>query len=228
MSKLVLFDVDGTLVLSGGAGLRAMTCTFEEIFQVQDGFAGISMAGGTDTVILDAAIMRLGLEVSPAVRVCFHEKYCVRLAQEILLPGPRKGVMPGVRELLNIISKRDDVIIGLLTGNVAKAARIKLEHFDLWHYFPFGAYGDDAPERDTLVEVAIRRAQEQGAPMVTPNDILIVGDTPLDVACAIATGSRAVAVATGWFDEQALRDSGADVVFGDLRDTGSFLELLVD
>lgn len=228
MSKLVLFDVDGTLVLSGCAGLRAMTRTFEEIFQVQDGFTGISMAGGTDTIILDAAIAKLGLEVSPAVRACFHEKYCVRLAQEILLPGPRKGVMPGVRELLDIISKRDDVTIGLLTGNLAKAARIKLEHFDLWHYFPFGAYGDDAPERDTLVEVAIRRAQEQGAPMVTPNDILIVGDTPLDVACAISTGSKAVAVATGWFDEQTLRESGADVVFGDLRDTGLFLELLVD
>ena len=226
MSKLVLFDIDGTLVLSGGAGLRAMTRTFEEIFQVRDGLVGVSMAGCTDTMILDEAIARLGLEADQPVRARFHERYCVWLAQEILLPGPRKGVMPGVRELLEVLSGRDDVVAGLLTGNVAKAARIKLEHFDLWRYFPFGAYGDDAPERDHLVEIAIERARACGVPTLAPHDVLVVGDTPLDVACAASTGARAVAVATGWFDEPTLWDSGADVVFGDLSDTAAFLDLL--
>ena len=122
MSKLVLFDVDGTLVLSGCAGLRAMTRTFEEIFQVQDGFTGISMAGGTDTIILDAAIARLGLEVSPAVRACFHEKYCVRLAQEILLPGPRKGVMPGRR--ISCASRTRDPSTGTTERGYAWCSRV--------------------------------------------------------------------------------------------------------
>ena len=226
MSKLVLFDIDGTLVLSGGAGLRAMTRTFEEIFQVRDGLVGVQMAGWTDTMILDEAIARLGLEADGAMRARFHERYCVRLAQEILLPGSRKGVMPGVRELLDVLSGRNDVATGLLTGNFAKAARIKLEYFGLWRYFPFGAYGDDAPERDRLAEIAIERARARGAPALSPADVLIVGDTPRDVACAASTGARAVAVATGPFDEPTLRASGADVVFSDLSDTEAFLSLL--
>ena len=226
MSKLVLFDIDGTLVLSGGAGLRAMTSTFEEIFQVRDGLVGLQMAGGTDTMILDEAVARLGLEADGAVRARFHERYCVRLTQEILLPGSRKGVMPGVRELLDVLSGRNDVVTGLLTGNFAKAARIKLEYFGLWRYFPFGAYGDDAPERDRLAEIAIERARARGAPALSPPDVLIVGDTPRDVACAASTGARAVAVATGPFDETTLRASGADVVFADLSDTAAFLSLL--
>ena len=226
MSKLVLFDVDGTLILSGGAGVRAMTRTCEEVFQVRDGFDGISMAGRTDSMILAEAMSRLGIEADDALRARFQERYCARLAEEILLPGPRKGVMPGVRELLDALGRRRDVFTALLTGNFANAARIKLEYFDLWRYFTYGAYSDDSPDRRRLVAVAIDRVRAGGAPAFAPTDVLVVGDTPLDVASAISVGVRAIAVATGVFDEAALRASGAEIVFPDLDDTAAFLTLL--
>jgi len=121
---------------------------------------------------------------------------------------------------------RRDVFLALLTGNSQQGAKLKLEHFDLWRYFSCGAFGDSVNDRNDLFHVALRRARECGAPEVTPREVIVVGDTELDVRCAAAAGARSVAVATGPSDSAALRRSGADVVFEDLSDTQSFLRLV--
>jgi phosphoglycolate phosphatase len=223
MPKLLLFDVDGTLVLTGGAGERAMNWAFAELFGVARGFEGIPMAGRTDPIIVSEALARAGIDAADAGVARFSERYFARLAEELELPGPRKGLMPGVRRLLDVLEARPDVFLALLTGNYAEAARIKLGHFDLWRYFACGAFGEDAAERAQLVDVALRRCQALGSPEVAPGDVFVVGDTPLDVACAKANGVRAIAVATGPYGAAQLRESAADVVFEDLSETAAFL-----
>jgi phosphoglycolate phosphatase-like HAD superfamily hydrolase len=224
--RLVLFDIDGTLVLTGRAGLRAMIRTFAEMFGATDAFAGIPVAGRTDQAIFTDAVARLGLKSEPEMLETFRRRYCDLLSTEILQPGPRKGVMPGVELLLDVLAARDHVTLALLTGNFAEAARIKLEFFGLWRYFVSGAFGDDAEDRNALVAVALRRVREAGRPRFDPAHVFVVGDTPLDIAAAQAAGARSVGVATGDYDPDSLSASGADAVFADLSDTEAFLRLL--
>lgn len=223
MIRLLLFDIDGTLLLSGGAGTRALNPTFEELFGVPDAFAGIPVAGRTDILILNDALERAGIEADFETRARFLERYCERFEREILRPGPRKGLMPGVRRLLEHLESRSDVTCALVTGNVARAARIKLEHFGIRRYFVCGAYGDDAPRRDDLVPIAVHRARSAGVDVATPAQAVVVGDTPLDVQCAAVAGARSVCVATGSFDAETLRRAGADAVLPDLTEPERFL-----
>lgn len=225
MTKVILFDIDGTLVLTGGAGGRAMALAFEELFAVSDAFRDIAMPGRTDAWILsDAAGAH---RVSAADLHRFHDVYLAHLVRELEQPGPRKGVMPGVRPLLDTLTARDDVYLALLTGNFERAARVKLEYFDLWRYFRCGAFGDDAPDRNGLLFKALTRVRDCGGPNVKPADAVVIGDTPLDVACAAAAGARSLAVTTGLYDAEALRRAGADVVFSDLSDTLAVIEAIV-
>ena len=227
MRKLVLFDIDGTLVLTGGAGLRAMNRAIEETLGHADGLDGIPLAGRTDWSILVDAAGRVGREVDDPLLRILRDRYVASLAEEIQHPGKgTKAVMPGVRELLDELAVRDDVFVGLLTGNFEEGARIKLGHFDLWRYFACGAFGGDAADRNALVPFAVERAQQCGLPQIATTDVLVVGDTPHDVACAHAAGAVPVAVATGGYTVEQLRASGSDIVFPDLSDTHAFLRLL--
>jgi phosphoglycolate phosphatase-like HAD superfamily hydrolase len=227
MRKLVLFDIDGTLVLTGGAGLRAMNLACADIAGHADALADIPVAGRTDRIILTDIVRRLGHELDEVLLAELRARYLEHLREEIERPGRGvKAVMPGVRELLDVLDARDDVFIGLLTGNFEEGARIKLGHFDLWRYFRCGAYGDDAADRNALVPFALARARQQGLPDLSAEHILVVGDTPHDVACARAVGALPVGVATGGFTVDQLRQSGADIVFDDLSDTHAFLALL--
>ena len=223
MTRLLLFDVDGTLLLSGGAGTRALNRTFEEVFGVAGAFTGIAVAGRTDPLILGDALDRAGITADECARRRFLARYCEHFEREILLPGPRKGLMPGVRRLLDGLRERPGVACALLTGNIARAARIKLEHFALQRYFACGAYGDDAPRRDDLVPVAVGRARRAGIDVTSARQAVVIGDTPLDVQCAAAAGARSVGVATGPFTEEQLRRAGADAVLPDLTDPNRFL-----
>jgi phosphoglycolate phosphatase-like HAD superfamily hydrolase len=135
--------------------------------------------------------------------------------------------MPGVRELLDELARRDDVFLALLTGNYSAAARIKLQTFGLWHYFRCGAFGEDAHDRNDLVPIAVQRARDCGFPDAPAERVVIIGDTPLDVACAKAAGARAIAVATGGVDVETLQASGADVVFEDLSATAEVIRWIV-
>ena len=211
-------------MLTGGAGQRAMARAFEELFAVPDAFRDIPMAGRTDTWILSHAAAAHG--ILPSELTSFEDAYLAHLERELEPPNPRKMMMPGIRPLLDTLASRDDTYLALLTGNYEKAARLKLEHFDLWRYFPCGAFADDASDRNSLLPKALARIRACGGPAVQPADAIVVGDTPHDVACALAAGARPIGVATGPFSVQQLRDSGARIVFEDLSDTDAFLKLL--
>ena len=226
-SRILLFDIDGTLLLSGRAGYRALSRAFEEVFGVADGYDDIPVAGMTDEIILTAALERAGVAADRETRARFHTHYCELFADEIHFPGPRKGLMPGVAALLDSLSRDDEIRCGLVTGNFARPAQIKLEHFDVWRFFYFGAYGDDAPVRDDLVPIAVERARRAGVTVEAAHDVIVIGDTPLDVQCAAAAGARSVAVATGSYDQAALRETGAHAVLADFSDTAAVVDLLL-
>jgi phosphoglycolate phosphatase len=223
-TKLVLFDVDGTLVLTGRAGVRAMTRAMADVFGVADAFTDLSLAGRTDWFLLASALARADQTLDDRGLARFRDAYIPLLEEEVLKPGEGcKGIMPGVRALLDSLAERDDIVLGLLTGNFVDAARIKLEYFDLWRYFQCGAYGDDAHDRNDLVPVAVERAPKGAEGL---DRVFVVGDTPHDIACAAAAGATSIAVATGGFQSDALRTAGADVVFEDLSDVSAFLGIV--
>jgi phosphoglycolate phosphatase-like HAD superfamily hydrolase len=248
--KLLLFDVDGTLVLTGGAAVRAMDDAFCEVFGVRGAFEHVPMPGRTDGAILADAFTRAiprsqilaeavsasGVRPVDGEIARYKAVYFARFAEEIHTPAPvdparptrhrLKGVLPGVRDVLDALDGRPDVFLGLLTGNYEQGARIKLEYFDLWRYFRCGAYGDDSLDRHALVPVAVARARQAGCPTVDPHDVVIIGDTPLDVACAREAGVNCLAVATGGFGVDALRAAGAGTVFESLSDTDAVVQTL--
>ena len=227
MRKLVLFDIDGTLVLTGGAGLRAMNRALADVVGRSEGLEGIPVAGRTDWAILADAARRFERTLDGATLADLRDRYVANLAEEIQHPGQGpKAVMPGVREILDHLDRRDDLLVGLLTGNFEEGARVKLGHFHLWEYFRCGAYGGDAADRNALVPLAVERARACGLPAIADADVLVIGDTPHDVMCAQVAGATAVAVATGNSPVDELRATGADYVFQDLSDTAAFLRLL--
>ncbi len=227
MPKLVLFDIDGTLVLTGGAGLRAMNRACEELVGHRDALAGIPVSGRTDWIILHDTLARVGHELDQPLFDRLRDRYVELLREEIQHPGKGfNGALPGVPDLLEALQPREDVYLGLLTGNFQEGARIKLQRYDLWRYFRCGAFGDDAADRNLLVPVAVDRALACGVPNLPPSDVIVVGDTPHDVACAHAAGATAVGVATGGFTADELRACGAPIVFETLRETEEVLRLM--
>ena len=225
--SLILFDIDGTLLLSGGAGVRAMTRAFETVFGVPNAFDGIPVAGHTDTFLLSQALTRASLPDTADVHVRFRDVYVGILTEEIHRPGSgRRGVMPGVDPLLAAIAKRRSFHLALLTGNYERAAQIKLSHFGLADFFGWGTFGEESADRNELGRIAMGRAREQLVPPEACARAVVIGDTPHDIACAHAAGARAVAVATGGYSLAELEAAGADVALADLRDTARVLEVL--
>jgi phosphoglycolate phosphatase len=224
--KIILFDIDGTLILTGGAGGRAMGRAFEDAFGVAGAFDGIQMGGRTDHGLLNKAAARAGIPLDSQGRELFRQRYLARLPETLDENREMNRVLPGVRPLLAALSPRADVFLALLTGNGREGAQIKLEYFDLWDSFRCGAFGDDTHDRNTLFPVAMQSAGECGIPVVPAKDAIVVGDTEFDVACAVSAGARSVAVATGSSSSAALRQSGADIVFEDLSDVNAFLRWL--
>ena len=214
-------------MLTGGAGGRAMSRAFDEAFAIANAFEGIPMAGRTDAWILNDAAAAHGIPQDSSELSRFREAYIRHLAIELDSPGmARKGLMPGVRELLDALAPREDVYLALLTGNYEAGARLKLEYFDLWKYFLCGAFGDDAPHRNVLVPKALARVEACGGLTFAAADTVVIGDTPLDVNCAAHVGARSLAVATGSHSVEELRAAGADDVLQDLSDTGEVLRVL--
>jgi len=226
--SLLLFDIDGTLVLTGRAGVRAMTSAFHILWGVADAFAGIAMGGRTDSSLVSQALDRAGVPDTATHHARFRDAYLARLAEEIEQPGTGvKGVMPGVRSLLDAARAHPQLHLALLTGNYRDAAAIKLRHFGLWDYFAFGAYSDDAADRNQLVPIARARAAGHGVPEPARARVVVIGDTPHDVTCARAGGARSIGVATGGHSRDELARAGADVALDDLSDTEAVLRWLV-
>ena len=224
---LILFDIDGTLCLTGRAGWRAMNRACEDVLDAADPMAAVEFAGRTDWSILRDVMAKYGRTLDEGMLADLRDRYVRYLEVEIQQPGTGvKDVMPGIRPLLDALQRRTDVALALLTGNFIEGARIKLEYFDLWKYFRCGAFGGDAASRNDLVPVALTRARECGLVNGQPSKVLVVGDTPNDVECALVAGATPVGVATGGYSADDLRASGAEIVFDDLSDAGPFLQLL--
>ena len=204
-----------------------MSRAFEDVFAVGNAFQSVPMAGRTDAWILNDASAAHGIPPDSPDLDRFRSAYVRHLAAEIDKPGVnRKGLMPGVRELLDTLAPRDDVFLALLTGNYEAGARLKLEYFDLWKYFSCGAFGDAAPHRNVLVPKALARVEACEGLTFAAADAIVIGDTPLDVGCAAHVGARSLAVATGSHSIEELRQAGADHVLQDLSDTKEVLRVL--
>jgi len=201
-----------------------MARAFQDLYGIRDAFKGVPFNGRTDAWILSQAAAVHAIDPSTISK--FKPMYLSYLADELHRPGPRKGVMPGVRELLDALSSRNDVFLALLTGNFAEGARLKLEHFDLWRYFECGAFGDTVHERNELLADALDKVESCSGVRAEPSQSIVIGDTPLDVGVALAGGARSIAVATGSHTTDQLRNCGADIVFEDLSDLKKVLAVL--
>ena len=225
---LILFDIDGTLLLSGRAGLRAMTRAFTETFGIADAYKGESFGGRTDSYLVSKALAQAGLPDTAEHHDRFRQIYLPLLAEEIEHPGEgHKGLMPGARELLEALHEHDHLHLALLTGNYREAAEIKLQHFDLWDFFEWGAFSDDHADRNALVPIAKSRAETYDIPPEAIERVIVIGDTPHDIECARVAGARSIAVATGGYSMEQLKAAGADDVLQDLADTQRVMALLL-
>ena len=222
--KFVLFDIDGTLIDSGGAGVRSLNLAFEDMFSVRDAFSMISVAGKTDMQIMKEGLMFHGIKYHNGVVLAFLKTYVKHLKANI--DGSRGHVKRGVKEALDILKSNEDYILGLLTGNVEEGAYIKLETFGLGSYFDIGAFGSDDEDRNRLLPLAVEKLEKRRSIKMSFGDCVVIGDTPRDIDCAKPYGARALAVATGPFSFTELSAAGADEVFEDLSETQKFLSVL--
>ena len=214
-SMLYLFDIDGTLIDTGGAGMAALQEATCEIFGL-DGPA-LDLAGSTDLGIVANIHAHFEIEPTRARIDAYFEVYLGRLKWNLTHGDFPGRVFPGVRELLSDLNDRHDACVGLLTGNTAGGAATKMRHFGLAGHFPFGAYGCDHADRNKLGPIALERAAVHTGRRFTAADTWVIGDTPKDIACAHAIGARCLAVATGQFSAESLEAHGADQVVGSLE-----------
>jgi len=229
--KLRLFDMDGTLRDTDGAGLRALRSAFLETFTGPDhdgpAFPDLDLAGSTDSGIIRSLFARFEIDSCPENESAFYASYHPRLQDELANRGATHGrVLPGIRPLLEHLRENTDHLLGLLTGNTSTGAWTKIASYELEGYFGFGAFGDDHHDRDELGPVALRRAAKHSGQTYDPGDTFIIGDTPKDIRCARACGARAVAVATGHTPAEELRRHEPDHLFDDLSDIAAIEQIL--
>jgi phosphoglycolate phosphatase-like HAD superfamily hydrolase len=222
--KFILFDIDGTIMDSGGAGTRAMDTAFMELFSVRNAFQTINMAGKTDMQILREGCELHSIDHSNGVIPEFYRIYARYLKENMKSAGGH--IKPGISEALRLLHAREECILGLLTGNIEEGARIKLAFFGLDDYFDIGAFGNDDEDRDRLLPIAVNKLFKKNSLKVGFRDCIVIGDTPRDVSCSKPYGAFSVAVATGPYSAATLSAAGADVVLNDLSDTEAFMSIL--
>jgi phosphoglycolate phosphatase len=230
---IVLLDIDGTLVLTGGAGQTAFAQTLAADFGIPQIETKVAFAGRSDRAIVVDLFRAHGISVSEENWQRFCAGYLSRL--DDALANHKGYVLPGVGKFLSTVAARDDVALGLLTGNVREGARRKLSYYDLWHWFPFGGFGDDHLERCDIAAAALAAARlhlngrtpDANAPASRPNgEIIVIGDTLHDITCGRSIGARCVAVATGHTPAAELSMGKPDVVVETLEDIDPVFALL--
>ncbi len=217
---IILFDIDGTLLASGGAGKLALETAFTEDFG-EELRVQVPYSGRTDRAIVRELFESHEVAQTPANLKKLFEGYLRRLPA--CLEQMKGRVLPGIAELLVHLGERDEVAVGLLTGNVRAGAEVKLGHFGLFEHFTFGGFGDHHFDRDDVAREALDAIRAQGHADVTPERIWVIGDTPLDVRCARAIGAKVLAVATGVHTVAELVAASPDLVLDNLSDPQPFL-----
>lgn len=213
--RVILFDIDGTLLHTGGAGIKAFARAFSSEFGVHQGTEKIKFAGRTDKSLVREFFLRAGIEPSDKNFERFFEAYVFWLRK--IIAECEGGACRGVLEFHRQLESHQSLpIIGLLTGNIKRGAEIKLGHYGLWDKFKFGGFADDHEERDKIAAAAMERARKLAGDDLRPEEVVVVGDTPLDIRCARAIGARALAVATGGASLEELAAHKPDWLVKDL------------
>ena len=223
MQYLLLWDIDGTLIDSGGAGRRALETALSRVFAVERSLEDVDFAGRTDAWIMREIFRKTGIPATPHHLERYFAGYVAALPAE--LANPHARVLPGVREILQAAATHGAVAQGLLTGNMRESAQLKLAHHGLWDYFEFGAFGDDSELRNELGPHAVRRAMARHGVNFAAERVWIIGDTPHDIACGQAIGARTLAVGTGGVSIERLQAHGPTAVVPDLSATEELLRL---
>lgn len=230
MRRLVLFDIDGTLLTSMSAGRRALRQAFAEEYDDLAFFDGIRLDGKTDPQIVAELHHAAGRpeRAAPKAIGVLLDRYLAHLEVVITAADIQVRPCPGVCELLDALATRDDVVTGLLTGNVVPGAKLKLGAAGIgFGRFALGAYGSDSASRPDLPAIAAARAAGYFGRLPHGDEVVIIGDTPADVACGAGISARAVAVATGSYSVSELQATGAHATFVSLADTGAVLQAIV-
>jgi phosphoglycolate phosphatase-like HAD superfamily hydrolase len=215
MTRLVLFDIDGTLVHTGGAGTKAFAQTFAHVFGLHHGAEKMRFAGRTDVSLVREFFRIHGVPESRENFSRFFASYPFLLAN--ILERSEGEECPGVVEFIeDLLDLPQPPVIGLLTGNIQLGAEIKLRHFGLWDVFAFGGFADDHEERNHIAVAALARARRVLDPHLQSHEVLVIGDTPFDVKCGKFIGAKTLAVATGGAKFDELKTCGADWVVPDL------------
>jgi phosphoglycolate phosphatase len=224
--KVLLFDIDGTLVLTGGAGLRAMNEAFLMLYKIKDAFRKVNLTGRTDTSIIRDALEDNNLPFSREAELEFRELYYKLIVSEIEVPNQNKFLMPGIKELLAELEKRVGIYLGLLTGNWENSGRTKLGHFEIEKYFSFGAFADDSENRNELLPYAVKRFEKKYNRSPKPEQVYVIGDTPSDINCAKPHNAISVAVGAAKYSVEELSEYKPDFLFENLADVESVLEVI--
>jgi phosphoglycolate phosphatase len=222
--RLLLFDIDGTLIYSGGAGVQALKAAFKERFGTDDDLHDIEIAGMTDSGIVVSILNKHKIPATHENVSAFLDSYVHFLSLE--LPRRKGKLLPGVLELLERLKSRPQVVLALLTGNVSRGAQLKLEHYGVWHFFEFGAFADDHRDRNELGRFARARAKQKHGREFAASEIDVIGDTPRDIACGKALGARTIAVATGRWSRDELAKHEPDFVIDDLSEVETIMDTL--
>ncbi|MGE3311945.1 MAG: HAD family hydrolase [Limisphaerales bacterium] len=196
MIRLVLFDIDGTLISSGGAGVKAFGQVARVTFGAPDGTARLKFAGRTDRSLVREFLVEAGLPDTPENSARFLDDYLQWLA--VYLAECAGRVLPGVLGALDgLKALPEPPVLGLLTGNIRLGAELKLRRYGLWDAFELGAFADDGEDRNAIAAAALRRGRELLGAALNGDEVLVIGDTPHDITCARSIGARCLAVATG-------------------------------
>jgi phosphoglycolate phosphatase len=222
--RLLLFDIDGTLIHSGGAGMEALKRALKERFRIEDDLHDIEIAGMTDSGIVTSILNKHKIPANAENVTAFLDSYVHFLSDE--LPRRKGNLLPGVLELLKKLKMRKDVVLGLLTGNVSRGAQLKLDHYGVWHFFEFGAFADDHHDRNQLGPFARARAREKHGREFSGSEIDVIGDTPRDIECGKTLGARTIAVATGNCSREKLAEHDPDILIDDFSDVDRLIDTL--
>jgi phosphoglycolate phosphatase len=217
---LILWDIDGTILQSGGAGMKALRAALQAVFGVSGSLDGIEFAGRTDPWIMRQIFSRFGIEETRENLARFVDGYIAALPGTLATSGA--SVLPGVLEILVRATGHPGVAQGLLTGNLRRGAQAKLGFHGLWGHFPIGAFADDSEVRNELGPHALRRARSHWGVDFPAERVWVVGDTPHDILCARAFGARVLAVATGSTSVSGLAAHNPDAVLEHLGDPEDF------